>query len=161
MVGSREVAPRRPSAISESGSWTSHRSRRIGARGRSQLDPGVVMNKNAVSLFLGLCLFRVSAGYSASSPSPVRSEDEFLLNVLWDNYRNLPKRTEPKIGLVLGGGGARGLAHIGVLKVLEEEDIPIHMIAGASVGSLIGALYAAGVCTVEMEEMSAGIGRSF
>ncbi len=118
------------------------------------------MNKNAVSLFLGLCLFSVSAGYSASSPSPVRSEDEFLLNVLWDNYRNLPKRTEPKIGLVLGGGGARGLAHIGVLKVLEEEDIPIHMIAGASVGSLIGALYAAGVSTTEMEEMSAEIGWS-
>jgi NTE family protein len=101
------------------------------------------------------------SGVSLAAPiSPVQSEDDFLLNVLWDNYRNLPKKNEPKIGLVLGGGGARGLAHIGVLKVLEEEDIPVHMIAGASVGALIGALYAAGVSTTEMEEMSQEIGWS-
>ncbi len=47
-----------------------------------------------------------------------------------------------KIGLVLGGGGARGLAHIGVLKVLEKNNIPIHVITGTSMGALIGALYA-------------------
>lgn len=48
----------------------------------------------------------------------------------------------PKIGIALGGGGARGLAHIGVLKVLEEEGIPIHCITGTSMGAVIGALYA-------------------
>jgi NTE family protein len=48
----------------------------------------------------------------------------------------------PKIGLVLGGGGARGFAHIGVMRVLEQEKIPIDVIVGTSVGSLIGALYA-------------------
>ena len=47
-----------------------------------------------------------------------------------------------KIGLALSGGGIRGLAHIGVLRVLEENKIPIDMIAGTSIGSLIGALYA-------------------
>ncbi len=47
-----------------------------------------------------------------------------------------------KIGLALGGGGARGLAHIGVLKVLERENIPIYAITGCSMGSVIGALYA-------------------
>src|SRR5258708_6131868 len=79
-------------------------------------------------------------GHAVSSGSPVPSEDDFLLNVLWDTYRNLPKRHEAKVGLALGGGGARGLAHIGVMKVLEEEDIPVNMIAGTSVGALIGAL---------------------
>jgi len=48
---------------------------------------------------------------------------------------------KPKIGLALGGGGARGLAHIGVLKIFEKEKIPIDCIAGASAGALIGAMY--------------------
>ncbi|HEY3424670.1 MAG TPA: patatin-like phospholipase family protein [Negativicutes bacterium] len=50
----------------------------------------------------------------------------------------------PKIGLALGAGGMRGLAHVGVLKVLEQEDIRIDYIAGCSIGSMIGALYCAG-----------------
>ncbi len=49
---------------------------------------------------------------------------------------------KPKIGLALGSGGARGLSHIGVLKVFQEHNIPIHCIAGSSMGSFIGALYA-------------------
>jgi len=49
---------------------------------------------------------------------------------------------KPKIGLALGGGGARGMAHIGVLKILEQEKIPIDYIAGTSAGALIGAMYA-------------------
>lgn len=49
---------------------------------------------------------------------------------------------KPKLGLALGGGGARGLAHIGILKVLEREGIPIDIITGSSAGSLIGAMYA-------------------
>lgn len=48
----------------------------------------------------------------------------------------------PKVGLALGSGGARGFAHIGVLKVLKEAGIPIHCIAGSSMGSLIGCIYA-------------------
>ena len=50
---------------------------------------------------------------------------------------------EPKIGLALGSGGAKGFAHIGVIKVLREAGIPIHMIAGSSMGALIGTFYAA------------------
>ncbi len=47
----------------------------------------------------------------------------------------------PKIGLALGGGGARGLAHIGVLQIFEKEKIPIDFIAGTSIGSIVGAVY--------------------
>ncbi|KAA3613695.1 MAG: patatin-like phospholipase family protein [Calditrichaeota bacterium] len=50
--------------------------------------------------------------------------------------------TAPVIGLALGGGGARGLAHIGVLNVLEKHQIPVHCIAGTSIGALIGSGYA-------------------
>lgn len=50
--------------------------------------------------------------------------------------------SRPKIGLALGSGGARGFAHIGVLKVLEEHRVPIDFIAGTSMGSVVGALYA-------------------
>ena len=51
-------------------------------------------------------------------------------------------RKRIKLSLTLGGGGARGLAHIGVLKVLERNDIPVDMIVGTSIGSLVGAAYA-------------------
>ena len=54
------------------------------------------------------------------------------------------KKKRPLIGLALGGGGARGAAHVGVMKVLLEEGIPIDMIAGTSIGSVVGGLYAAG-----------------
>lgn len=58
---------------------------------------------------------------------------------------------EKKIGLVLSGGGARGLAHIGVLKVLDELQIPIDCIAGTSSGAVIGGLYAMGYSALEIE----------
>src|SRR5258708_4700144 len=56
----------------------------------------------------------------------------------------LPTLTPPRIGLALGGGFARGIAHIGVLRVLERNNIPIHCIAGISAGSMVAAAYAGG-----------------
>ena len=47
-----------------------------------------------------------------------------------------------KIGIALGAGGARGLAHLGVLKVLEDEGIPVHCLAGSSIGAVVSAMYA-------------------
>lgn len=61
--------------------------------------------------------------------------------------------TRPKIGLVLSGGGARGAAHVGVLKVLEEKRIPIDVIAGTSFGAIVGGMYAAGYSAEELEEI--------
>ena len=59
----------------------------------------------------------------------------------------------PKIGLALGGGGAKGAAEVGVLKVLEEEGIEVDYIAGTSIGSIVGGLYAAGYTAAELETM--------
>ncbi|MBE0596671.1 MAG: patatin-like phospholipase family protein [Desulfuromonadales bacterium] len=59
-----------------------------------------------------------------------------------------------KLGLALGSGAARGLAHIGVLKVLEEEEIPVHSLAGSSIGALIAALFAAGLPARQMETVA-------
>ncbi|MDZ7659628.1 patatin-like phospholipase family protein [Fodinibius sp.] len=61
---------------------------------------------------------------------------------------------ETKLGLALSGGGAKGFAHIGVLKVLEEEGIPVHMISGTSMGAIIGSLYAIGYSPQEIEEIA-------
>ena len=63
----------------------------------------------------------------------------------------------PKICLVLSGGGARGAAHVGVIKVLEEYRIPIDCIAGTSMGALVGGAYASGMTVPEMERLNAGI----
>jgi NTE family protein len=60
----------------------------------------------------------------------------------------------PSIGLALGGGFARGIVHVGVLKVLEQEKIPVSFVAGTSVGALIGAAYCSGVSPSELEEIA-------
>jgi len=60
----------------------------------------------------------------------------------------------PRIGLVLSGGGALGLAHIGVLKVLEELHVPVDCVAGTSMGAIVGGLYAAGYAPEEIERLA-------
>ncbi|HYV73089.1 MAG TPA: patatin-like phospholipase family protein [Candidatus Binatia bacterium] len=66
--------------------------------------------------------------------------------------KTLPKR--PSLGVALGGGFARGIAHIGALKVLEEEAIPIDYVAGTSVGAIIGAVYCGGMTAAELSELA-------
>ena len=63
-----------------------------------------------------------------------------------------PAPARPSVGLVLGGGGARGGAHLGVLEVLEELRVPVDCIAGTSMGALVGGAFAAGVTPAEMRE---------
>ena len=65
-----------------------------------------------------------------------------------------PELRIPTIGVALGGGFARGMAHIGVLKVLEQEGIPVRIIAGTSVGALIGACYCSGLSIEELEKVA-------
>ena len=71
----------------------------------------------------------------------------FILLIL---ILNLPAKAQ-KVGLVLSGGGAKGLAHIGVLKALEENNIPIDYITGTSMGGIVGGMYAAGYSPSEIE----------
>ena len=78
-------------------------------------------------------------GASATAPTPTSAVKPVA-----------PRR--PKIGLVLSGGGARGAAHVGVIKILEELKIPIDYIAGTSMGALIGAAYASGTPIKELEQ---------
>jgi len=59
----------------------------------------------------------------------------------------------PRIGLALSGGGARGIAHVGVLKVLDEMRIPISCITGTSMGSIVGGTFAAGRTPAELEKI--------
>jgi len=69
--------------------------------------------------------------------------------------------TKVEVALVLGGGGARGLAHIGILKVLEKNHIPIHLIVGTSMGAFVGGFYAAGTGIDLMEELALSVDRKF
>ncbi|MGE8479756.1 MAG: patatin-like phospholipase family protein [Pseudomonas shirazensis] len=64
------------------------------------------------------------------------------------------ENTRPKVGLVLSGGAARGLAHIGVLKALEEQGVRVDAIAGTSMGAVIGGLYASGYSVEELEKLA-------
>jgi NTE family protein len=71
---------------------------------------------------------------------------------LFNACATAPVHVRPaKIAVVLGGGGSKGFAHIGVLKVLEAQKIPIHMIVGTSAGSLVGSLYASGKSAFELQ----------
>lgn len=81
-----------------------------------------------------------------------------VLAILWGEAEGAERRDvqapsgagRPRIGLALSGGGARGAAHVGVIRVLEEMNIPIDCIAGTSMGAIIGGLYAAGLSTDEL-----------
>jgi len=76
----------------------------------------------------------------------------FLLALLFP-LRAQNEDERPKVGLVLSGGGAKGFAHVGVLKVLEEYNIPIDYIGGTSIGAIVGALYSVGYTADQLEDM--------
>ena len=91
-------------------------------------------------LFLALAMV-----FQFNSRAVAYDEDSIITNYFWQKVIKLDHKDRPKIALVLGGGGARGFAHIGVLKVLEEEKVPVDIVVGTSVGALVGALYCGGV----------------
>jgi NTE family protein len=108
--------------------------------------------------FILLILFTQSGDASVSGSADNRGgKATQIITPTWGEYEKqyldvIPYRRlkRPSIGLVLSGGGFRGIAHVGVIEVLEEHNIPIDLIVGASMGSLIGALYAGGYSTTSM-----------
>jgi len=95
-----------------------------------------MMMKNGMRmLLLGMALFLVASCQTVGGPVVPPTGEV----------------TKPKIALVLGGGAARGFAHVGVIRALEQEKVPIDLIVGASVGSLIGAIYAYDMNSFELE----------
>ncbi len=96
----------------------------------------------AARFFCWLLVFLIPAPFLAADDLPVQDAD----SVYAAAHR-------PKIGLALSGGGARGCAHVGVLKVLEANQIPVDFIAGTSMGAVVGGLYAAGHSAAEIEAL--------
>ena len=80
-------------------------------------------------------------------------QEEFLIDHMYYKTIKLPKEKRPKVILVLGGGGARGFAHVGALKALREANVPIDMVVGTSMGALVGSLYCSGVEIEELEKI--------
>ena len=76
-----------------------------------------------------------------------------ILLVLIALWLFMPTVCAQKVGLVLSGGGAKGLTHIGIIRALEENNIPIDYITGTSMGAIIGSLYAMGYSPDDMEEL--------
>jgi NTE family protein len=93
-------------------------------------------------------------------PVPKDGDSQKFLPMARDLFRSFayggaPKGARrPKVGLALGGGFARGIAHIGVLRVLREADIPVDVVAGTSVGALIGVAYCSGASLEGMERIA-------
>ena len=72
----------------------------------------------------------------------------------WSGWaQDISESKPPKVGLVLSGGGAKGLAHIGVLKVIEEAGIKVDYIGGTSMGAIVGALYASGYSAAQLDSI--------
>jgi NTE family protein len=79
----------------------------------------------------------------------------FLFSVVSCAPREIKPAPKPaKVALVLGAGSARGFAHVGVLKVLESNKIPVHLIVGTSAGSFVGSMYAYGYNSFQLQKMS-------
>lgn len=104
--------------------------------------------------WLALASVVAPANATAASPSPLANPTQ-----VGAAHANLTpavaataSQARPKVALVLSGGGARGFAHVGILKALENARVPVDMVVGTSMGAIIGGLYAAGMSPDELEE---------
>ena len=102
-----------------------------------------------------LALFMLAAAFALPAYAlPRVTQDAILRDFLWEEFISLPAQERPKVGLALSAGGVRGFAHVGVLEVLHNAGVPIDMMAGTSMGAVVGSLYAAGLPTDKLWEIS-------
>ncbi len=92
---------------------------------------------------------------SLAAAAPDLSADGLLRDHLWREVQNAPAERRPKVGLVLSAGSLRGTAHVGVIKVLDQAGFPIDVIAGTSMGAVVGSLYAGGINPDKIWEIAA------
>ena len=97
------------------------------------------MTRRLLSLFLAL------AAATSAAANPDLSSDALLRDHLWREVRTAPVGRRPKVGLVLSAGSLRGTAHVGVIKVLDNAGFPVDVVAGTSMGAVMGAMYAGGL----------------
>lgn len=105
----------------------------------------------AARTLLGVLLALLCTG-PALALTPL-TDDDILRQFMWQRLISLPKQQRPSIGLALSAGGVRGFAHVGVLEVLDNAQMPVDYLAGTSMGSVIGGLYAAGLPTQKLWEL--------
>lgn len=105
-------------------------------------------------LFRAACVAACLIGTIPAAALDVQTDDDILREFLWGRFISLPADERPKIGLALSAGGVRGFAHVGVLEVLDNAGLPVDMISGTSMGSVVGSLYAAGLPTEKLWEIS-------
>jgi NTE family protein len=107
--------------------------------------------QHAVRALVALCIVAIVAPSASGQTAPTASAS------VAPNAADATTLPRPRIGLVLSGGGARGLTHIGVLQVLEKMRIPVDYIAATSMGAIVGGLYASGMSPAEMQKQLAGV----
>jgi len=105
------------------------------------------------------CILLCMCGSPCRAEAPSRS-DEILRDHLWEQVLQLPPEKRPKVGVALSGGAVRGMAHIGVLRVLDDARFPIDRVAGTSMGAIIGSLYASGLRKEEFESLPGRLARA-
>lgn len=103
---------------------------------------------------LRLLLLMLLLAHTPAAALSERTDEEVLRNFLWQEFIELPADARPTIGLALSAGGVRGFAHVGTLEVLTNAGVPIDRVSGTSMGAVIGALYAGGLPTEKLWEIS-------
>ena len=99
-------------------------------------------------------------GAQAAAVAPEYSADNLLRAHLWRDLISRPVSRRPRVGLVLSAGSMRAAAHVGVLQVLEQAGFPIDVVAGTSMGAMVGSMYCAGLPVKRLWQLAAGMNRN-